>query len=109
MRHDLGSEELDGAHGLLVAEVPPLERADEIVGAGFHILVQVFTQRGRRARDHPGAEPTWIQTTALLLLRTRYRGERLAPHFPIWGGSWTGSHPIPEELIQPPLLGLQTA
>src|SRR5438128_9183941 len=40
--HHLGGEELDGAHGLRVAQVAPLERADEIVGAGGEVLVHVL-------------------------------------------------------------------
>src|SRR5215510_3634852 len=46
-RHHLGSEEFNGTHGLLVGEVAPLERAHKVVGAGFHILVQVGTYGGR--------------------------------------------------------------
>ena len=45
--HYLSSEELDGAHGLLVGEVAPLEGAHKIVGAGFPILVQVGAYGGR--------------------------------------------------------------
>src|SRR5262245_48012636 len=41
-RHHLGRKQLDGSHRLLVAEVPPLERADEVVGARGEVLVHVL-------------------------------------------------------------------
>jgi hypothetical protein len=47
MGHDLGREELDGTYCLLVGEVTPLEGADKVVGAGFHIFVQVGAHGGR--------------------------------------------------------------
>jgi uncharacterized protein DUF1326 len=47
IRHHLGSEELDGTHGLFVGEVTPLKGAHKVVGAGFPILVQVGAHGGR--------------------------------------------------------------
>ena len=45
--HYLGSEELDGTHGLCMGEIAPLEGAHKVVGAGFDILVQIGTHGGR--------------------------------------------------------------
>src|SRR5262249_58113736 len=57
LRHDLRGEQLDRSHGLPVREVAPLEGADEIVGAGGHVLLHVFPHRRRRARQRHTAHP----------------------------------------------------
>jgi len=48
--HYLVGEEFDGPHGLLMGQIAPLEGADEVVGPGGDVLIQVLADR---LRSHP--------------------------------------------------------
>ncbi len=50
MGHYLVGEEFDGPHGLLKGQIAPLEGADEVVGPGGDVLIQVLADR---LRSHP--------------------------------------------------------
>src|SRR5262245_44827413 len=79
-RHHFGSENLDGAHGLPMAEIAPLERADEVVGTGGHILVHVLAYRSRGAGQRHAAEPIGMLASCLLV-KTLQLGVDVPPHF----------------------------
>src|SRR5262245_35270632 len=78
--HHFGSKQLDGAHGLLVAEITPLERADEVVGTGGHVLVHVLAYRSRSAGQRHTAEPVGMLASRLLV-KTLQLGVDVPPHF----------------------------
>ena len=65
--HHLGGEQLDGAHRLRVAEIAPLERADEVVGAGGDVLVHVLADGVRGAGQRHAAQPVGMRPTLLLI------------------------------------------
>ena len=49
--HYLVGEEFDGPHGLLMGQIAPLEGADEVVGPGGDVLIQVSSNGFGRARN----------------------------------------------------------
>src|SRR5262245_57462492 len=65
--HHFGREQLDRAHRLRVAEIAPLERADEVVGAGGDVLVHVLTDGVRRTGQRHTTEPVGMWPRPLLI------------------------------------------
>src|SRR5262245_61313745 len=78
--HHFGSEQLDGAHRLLMAEIAPLKRADEVVGTGGHVLVHVLAHRRWGAGQRHAAEPVGMLASSLLV-ETLQLGVDVSPHF----------------------------
>ena len=113
MRHDLLDKEIDRAHRLVVLETAPLERTDEVIGAGGDVFIHIGANRVGPAGDDAEAGATAIPADTAgshspppLFLAALGKTKALTVRLAVWQAGRPLRHPRPKEVRPASLFSL---